>query len=272
MIRVSAPPDTPRGAFGLLSWRINVAVVAILLALSALAWRSTVEQAHAMRYMAMGLGQIGVLMPGVMSPLHFLAMWATMMAAMMLPAVAPMALAHLVTARRRGDGFAATAAFVAGYLAIWAALGVVPLLAYLPLEQVGDEVAGSGWLPALAGTVLIAAGVYQFTAWKRTCLDKCRSPFAFLVLHDFGSGARGALRAGAAHGVYCAGCCVALFSVLLVVGLMNLLWMTALFLLVLIERAWRHGPVVGKLAGAALVLLGGAILARPALLFLVASM
>ena len=82
-----------------------------------------------MSRMAMGLGQIGVLMPGVMSAAYFLAMWATMMAAMMLPAVAPMALAHLAVARRRGDGVVPTLAFVAGYLAVWAAVGLVPLLA-----------------------------------------------------------------------------------------------------------------------------------------------
>ena len=108
----SAAPDTPRGAFAVLSWRINAAAVVVLLALSAFAWRSTLRDAEEMRMMAMGLGHIGVLMPGMMSAPWFLAMWATMMAAMMLPAVAPMALAHLAVTRRRGDGPLATVVFV----------------------------------------------------------------------------------------------------------------------------------------------------------------
>ena len=80
-----AAQDTPRGAFTVLSWRINAAVVAVLVVLSALAWRATIDDAEAMRMMAMGLGHVGVLMPGMMSASWFLAMWATMMAAMMLP-------------------------------------------------------------------------------------------------------------------------------------------------------------------------------------------
>lgn len=271
MHAVTPLPDTPRGAFGLLSWRINLAIVAVLAALSALAWRSTIRQSQMMEQMAMGLGQLGALMPGVMSTGLFLAMWATMMAAMMLPAVAPMALAHLAVVRRRGEGILPTAAFVASYFAIWVAIGAIPLLAYLWLEQASMEAAQSRWLPALAGAILIAAGVYQFTSWKSVCLEKCQSPFAFIMTHDFGGGIRSAVRAGAAHGVYCVGCCFALFSVLLVVGLMNLLWMAALFALVLVERNWKHGLFVARGAGAALVVLGIAVIARPAILFVLSS-
>lgn len=263
--------DMPRAAFGVLSWRINAAVVVVLLALSALAWKSTIEQSHAMSGMAMGLGQMDALMPGVMSARFFLAMWATMMAAMMLPAIAPIALVHLAVARRRGDGVLPTVAFVVSYLLIWAAIGVVPLIGYGALAQASEDAAQSRWLPALAGAILIAAGIYQFTGWKKLCLDKCRSPFAFILTHDFGGGVRSALRAGAAHGAYCVGCCFALFSVLLVVGLMNLLWMAGLFLLVLSERSWKHGFVLARLAGAVLVVLGAVVIAQPAVLFLMSS-
>jgi predicted metal-binding membrane protein len=268
---MQAAQDTPRGAFGVLSWRINVAVVAVLIALSALAWRSTIEQAHEMRHMAMGLGQIGVLMPGVMSPRYLLAMWAAMMAAMMLPAVAPMALAHLAVAKRRGDGALPTVAFVASYLAVWSTVGVVPVLAYLGFARIGEDAAQSRWLPSLAAIVLIVAGAYQFTGWKSVCLDKCRSPFAFIMTHDFAGGIASAARAGVAHGAYCVGCCAALFSVLLVVGLMNLFWMTALFLLVLAERSWKHGLVVAQVAGVVLVQAGIVVILQPAVLFFLAS-
>ena len=83
-----------------------------------------------MRGMAMGLGQIGSRAQGDMSVAVFLAMWVTMMTAMMLPAVAPTVLAHLAVARRRGDGVVPTLAFIAGYLVVWSAIGVVPLAAF----------------------------------------------------------------------------------------------------------------------------------------------
>ncbi|HKU87119.1 MAG TPA: DUF2182 domain-containing protein, partial [Casimicrobiaceae bacterium] len=169
--------DTPRGAFSVLSWRVNAAVVAVLVVLSALAWLTTIRDAEAMRMMAMGLGHVGVLMPGMMSASWFLAMWATMMAAMMLPAVAPMALAHLAVARKRGDGVLPTIAFVAAYLAVWAIIGIAPFAVYAAFMHVSGEAAHSRWLPALAGAILVAAGAYQFTGWKSVCLDKCKSPF-----------------------------------------------------------------------------------------------
>src|SRR6185295_13223412 len=85
----SSDRDSPRAAFALLSWRVNLAVVVALFALSALAWRSTIQDAVSMRGMVMGFGQIGWLAQGDMSAGIFLAMWVTMMAAMMLPAIAP---------------------------------------------------------------------------------------------------------------------------------------------------------------------------------------
>ena len=62
--RNDARGDTPRAAFALLSWRINLVVVVVLVVLSVLAWRSTIEDANSMRGMVMGLGQIGSRRPG----------------------------------------------------------------------------------------------------------------------------------------------------------------------------------------------------------------
>ena len=80
---------------------------------------------------------------------------------------------------------------------------------------------------------------------------------------------RSALLAGISHGAYCLGCCWALMSVLLVVGLMNLAWMAGLFLLFFVEKNWRHGLAMARVAGAALVALGIAVAARPPLLELI---
>ena len=101
---MSSDDDTPRAAFALLSWRLNLLVVVVLVAVSVLAWKSTIDDANAMSRMAMGLGQIGSRFQGSMSAAYFLTMWVTMMVAMMLPTVAPMVLAHLAVSRRRGEG------------------------------------------------------------------------------------------------------------------------------------------------------------------------
>jgi len=268
---VASPQDTPRAAFGLLSWRVNLVVVIALLILSVIAWSSTVDQAVSMSGMVMGLGQIGTLAQGDMSVGIFLAMWVTMMVAMMLPTTAPIVLVHLAVTRRQGRGVHLTALFVVAYLFVWSAIGLIPLLAYKAFAQLADAAAQSYWLPTLAGAILIGAGAYQFTGWKQICFDKCQSPFAFITRHDFGGGVFGALRAGAVHGLYCLGCCWALTAVLLVVGLMNLMWMAAIFALIFAERSWKHGLALAKTAGVGLMILGALIIARPGLLPIVSA-
>jgi len=261
--------DTPRSAFGVLPWWVNLAVVVALLALSLFAWLSTVDQAISMRAMVMGLGQIGSGAQGDMSVGVFFVMWVTMMVAMMLPTVAPIVLAYLAVTRRRGGGVHLTFVFIAGYLLVWSAIGVVPFVAYEQMARIDAEAGRSAWLAVLAGAILIAAGAYQFTRWKRVCFEHCQSPFAFVAMHDFGSGAIGALRAGVVHGAYCLGCCWALTSVLLAVGLMNLVWMAGIFSIFVIEKSWRHGLIVAKVAGAVLIALGAAAIAHPAALALI---
>lgn len=263
--------DTPRAAFSLLSWRITLVVVVTLVALSAVAWRSTVLDAYAMSDMAMGLGQIGSRMQGSMGAAAFLAMWVAMMAAMMLPTVAPMVLAHVAISRNRGDGILPTIAFVGGYLLVWSAIGVIPLVGLWWFAELSDAAAQSRWLPTLAGLILVGAGAYQFTGWKQVCLNKCQSPFAFVVTHDFDGGLRSALRAGVSHGAFCVGCCWAVMTVLVVVGLMNLWWMAAIFVLFVAEKHWKHGLVLAKIAGVALMTLGAAIVAWPAILALISQ-
>ncbi|HEX7271719.1 MAG TPA: DUF2182 domain-containing protein [Casimicrobiaceae bacterium] len=262
--------DSPRAAFALLSWRVNLTLIVGLIALSVLAWRSTIQDATSMRGMVMGLGQIGWLAQGDMSGGAFLAMWVTMMAAMMLPTIAPMALAHLGVNRRRGRGIYPTLVFIAGYLLVWSTIGLVPLLAYKALAPLSEDAVLLRWLPALAGGILIVAGAYQFTRWKRVCFEHCQSPFAFVASHDFDGGALSALRAGVIHGMICLGCCWALTAVLLVVGLMNLLWMAGIFAIFVIEKTSKRGLAVARVAGIGLIALGIAVFTRPALLAVIA--
>ena len=55
-------------------------------------------------------------------------------------------------------------------------------------------------------------------------------------------------------------------SVLVVVGLMNLVWMAGLALVFLAEKNWRHGAALSKVAGLAVGLLGVGVIINPGLL------
>ncbi len=249
-------------AYSLLEKRATFGVVAVLLLLGAGGWLLTVRQSFDMTGMATGLGQIGVNMPAGLTVPLFMAMWISMMVAMMFPAVAPVVLAHRMVVLQRGEGWVPTATFLLGYLVVWSAAGVVPLTALVLFARVG----AGPWTAWVAGAALIVAGVYQFTPWKGTCLRACRTPVGFILEHDFGGGWRSALRAGISHGAYCLGCCWALMSVLVVVGLMNLTWMVALALVFLAEKNWRHGPAVTRLAGSLVAGIGVFVIVRPELL------
>ena len=251
--------DTPRLAFDLLPWRVNAVILLAILAVALVAWQSTAAQATAMRHMAMGLGQLGYGHQSEMGAVAFLTMWIAMMTAMMLPTIAPMVLAHHAVALRRHEGALSTLASVAGYLMVWWTLGIVMWLGYSVFAQwdVGD--APLRWLPLLAGGILILAGAYQFSRWKQHCAEMCRSPLAFVLKHDFRRGIPPAFGAGMMHAAYCVGCCWAAMMVLVVVGLMNLPWMTALFVLFFLEKNWKHGRAIASVTGIGLMVLGAAI-------------
>ena len=242
--------------------RTLIATAAALLGLAAVAWWATVDNAEDMSSMVRGLADVGRAMPFDMSAPLFLSMWVTMMVAMMFPTVAPIVALHRMVLRRRGAGVLPTLTFAAGYLTVWAALGVVPLLALVAFRSVTEP---SSALGRTAGGVLVLAGAYQFTRWKDTCLRACRSPLTFLATHDFGTGTAGAFRAGVAHGLFCAGCCWALMAVLFVVGLMNLTWMAVIAAIFVAEKTWRHGVGLTRVVGTAVILLGMAVLVRPSL-------
>jgi predicted metal-binding membrane protein len=195
-------------------------------------------------------------------------MWVTMMVAMMFPTIAPIVLLHRMVIRRRGGSPAATVAFVGGYLLVWAAIGILPLATLLAVRHV---TADSMWVARVCGAVLVIAGAYQFTAWKQTCLRACRTPLTFLSTHDFGNGLTGTIRAGVSHGAYCLGCCWALMAVLFAVGLMNLAWMAAIAVVFLVEKNWRYGVALTRVAGVATAALGVLVLAHPDALGAVAT-
>jgi predicted metal-binding membrane protein len=192
-------------------------------------------------------------------------MWWVMMAAMMLPSVAPTVLLHAALLRmgeRTTPAATLSTAFLAGYLVIWAAFSVIASAAQWGLEASGlvspSMMTLVGTVPG--GLVLLAAGVFQFTPLKAACLRHCRSPARFLTERRR-RGRRGSFLMGVEHGAYCLGCCWFLMALLFVGGVMNLYWIAGLAAFVAVEKLTRFGPILGKVAGAALIAAGIVIVA-----------
>jgi predicted metal-binding membrane protein len=194
-------------------------------------------------------------------------MWWIMMIAMMTPSAAPTILLYARVHRHeaaRGqirEKLAPTGAFAGGYLLSWLAFSLVAAVSHWGLERAGALSAmmmgsQSRWL---SGAVLIAAGLYQLSPLKHACITHCRAPASFLT-HHWRPGASGAVRLGVLHGAYCIGCCWMLMALLFVGGVMNLIWIAALAVLVLIEKALPAGDWVGRAAGVALIAWGVATL------------
>jgi predicted metal-binding membrane protein len=214
-----------------------------------------------------GMSMPGMDMPGMaMAPTWGVAdfvvafgMWAVMMVAMMVPSAAPVLVLFAGLNRRRREQYQpaiSTAFFLTGYLVVWAAFSLLAALAQGALHS------ASLLSPALAatsatisGSLLILAGIYQWTPLKSACLAACRSPLGFLVAH-WRDGARGAVAMGLRHGLYCVGCCWLLMALLFAAGVMNLVWVALIAVFVLVEKVVPGGPWVGRLAGLALVVVG----------------
>jgi len=109
--------------------------------------------------------------------------------------------------------------------------------------------------PYLAAGILIVAGVYQFLPIKHLCLQACRSPISFLT-QRWRPGVAGAFRMGAAHGIYCLGCCWALMLLLFAGGVMNLTVILALTAWVAIEKLTPFGRHSARVGAALLLALG----------------
>jgi predicted metal-binding membrane protein len=74
-------------------------------------------------------------------------------------------------------------------------------------------------------------------------------------------GARGALKMGVRHGLFCVGCCWALMLVLFVVGVMNLWWVAGLAVVIVLEKLALGGRWLPRIAGVGLMLWGALVLA-----------
>jgi predicted metal-binding membrane protein len=195
--------------------------------------------------------------------LVMLAMWWIMMVAMMLPSATPMILLFAAIQRREqrcGGPYVPTSVFGLGYLACWAGFSLAAVLAQWGLARLALL---SPMLmttsTALAGTLLVAAGLYQLSPLKLACLVHCRSPAHFIVAH-WRPGVLGALHMGLAHGAFCVGCCWFLMVLLFVGGVMNLYWIVAIAGLVLLEKTVPAGHWLAQATGVVLAVWGAWLL------------
>jgi predicted metal-binding membrane protein len=115
----------------------------------------------------------------------------------------------------------------------------------------------------IAPSLLLAAGLFQFSPLKYACLKQCRSPLGFLIQRW--RGGRRSLRAftvGIEHGMFCVGCCWGLMLLMVGVGGIHLGWMLVLGAVMFIEKAVTWGGWVTMPVGGILALWGLALLLR----------
>jgi len=193
-----------------------------LLALAAACWVVAVRQ---MSGMDMGasteLGSFAL----------FIAAWVPMMAAMMLPGAVP-AISRVVRADR---GVLGAPVFAAAYLTVWTLIGLAVFVVYEPHGT------------AAAGTLAIAAGLYELTPLKGRCRRRCRS----------------SVRSGFRFGLYCVGSSIGLMVLFLALGVMSVTWMVMVAAIVVAQKLLPPRAAVDVPLALAIVGLGILILVDP---------
>jgi predicted metal-binding membrane protein len=246
-----------------------VALVFLASAAATVAWCGSMP-AHCAVPMPGGwtLSMTWMRMPGQSWPAAgatFLAMWAIMMVAMMLPVLAPMLRPYRDA--MTGDATVRlgrlTVVAAAGYFAVWLVLGVVvfpvgAMLAALALA----EPALARMMPTAAGLMVLVAGALQWTAWKARHLACCRD--AVRHRRPERPGAASAWSYGLRIGIHCLASSAGLTAVLLVMGVMDLRAMAAVTAAVAAERLAPDGDRVARGIGTITIAVGAAVVARAA--------
>ncbi|HLZ06870.1 MAG TPA: DUF2182 domain-containing protein [Bradyrhizobium sp.] len=261
--------------------RDRAIIIASVVALTALAWSDLVWLANDMAmdgmdmagYRMIPAGQ--ALMMPVSSPwqpvefAYVFAMWVVMMIGMMTPSAAPIILVYARLGRQAAESrpFPSSTWFAGGYLLTWIGFSLAATSAQWALERAALLTPMMESASRIVGAVLlIFAGLYQWTPLKDVCLWHCQSPLGFILSWGgFQGGAIRSLTLGFRHGVYCLGCCWALMGVLFALGVMNLFWIAALGILVLLEKAMPSGRGIARLAGIAFFVGGVWMLLQPGL-------
>lgn len=234
----------------------SIILVGVLL-IVAIAWAYTIYLAGDMQNMDMGMDMADMAMPAMQAWgwtdfVAMFVMWSVMMVAMMTPSASPMVFAYSRIMRQRypnESSVVATWIFLLGYLLVWTAFSAVATLAQWGLHTtalLSPMMVSSSVV--FGGILLIAAGIFQFTPFKHACLHHCRTPVGFFMT-EWRNGLSGALTMGGKHGNFCVGCCSLLMALLFVAGVMNLLWVAAIALYILIEKVVPGGHWIGRAFG-----------------------
>ena len=227
-------PQPERGdvAAALAAARSRADVVAVILAAAGIAWWATVERMTGMDAgPGTALGTLG----------WFTGVWTVMMAAMMLPSLAPTAAVVATLTRRREP--TVWMLFAAGYLLVWSAAGLLAYGLYtLGSDLLAQDLAWRTGGRDFAASVLAVAAIYELTPPKRACLLRCRAPLRS-VRQSWRDGRARAVEMGARNGIWCLGCSWALMAALFALGVMNLRWMALVATLVAAQKIgpWRRG-------------------------------
>lgn len=188
----------------------------------------------------------------------FIAGWTLMTVAMMLPTSLPFVAFFNALVRSRGDRAMLVALLVVGYLIVWIAFAAAVHLGDQGIHAAVERV---GWLEAnawgLAAGTFLFAGVYQFSSLKYRCLEKCRSPVAFVMQNWRGQERWDALRLGVRHGTFCLGCCWSVMLVMFAVGVGNIAWMLVLAVVMATEKNMPWGRRLSAPLG--IVLIGSSV-------------
>jgi predicted metal-binding membrane protein len=204
--------------------QVRRAALTATLGLAAASWVIAVRQMNGMNMgVATTLGSFA----------FFVAVWVSMMAAMMLPAAAPAVLRRAHPSGR----LRAVLVFVGSYLVVWTLVGIAVYALYRPHGS------------AAAGAIVIAAGAYELTPLKRHCRQRCRE----------------GLRSGFAFGAYCVGSSIGLMLILVAVGLMSIAWMSVIAVVVLAQKLLPAKAAIDVALALAIVGLGIVIVIAPSL-------
>ena len=201
----------------------TAAALAGTLGLAAACWVIAVWQMHGMDMgTATQLGSFGA----------FIVVWVAMMAAMMLPGAAPALLR-----RAHAGGVRAVPLFAGSYLAVWALAGV----AMYAVDRPHGTLA--------AGTVTVAAGIYEFTPVKKHFRRRGRA----------GTGS------GFGFGLCCAGSTIGLMAMLAALGAMSITWMAVITVLACAQKLLPPKAAIDVPLALAIIGLGSWIVIAPAL-------
>ena len=192
--------------------------------------------------------------------LLFLVAWQVMVGAMMVPSSLPLVRMYAAASAGAPARSRSMTAFLGGYALVWSAFGA---LAFAGDAALHAGVAASPWLEAhdwaIAPSVLLLAGAFQFSSLKDACLRACRHPASFLHRH-YRRGPRGGLVLGVRHAAFCVGCCWALMLVMFAAGAASLIWMAALTALMVHEKTRPTGDRTVPLTGVVLLAAGSTLL------------